>query len=90
MIYKDGKKIRHVYHGDQKISYIYRGSNLVWTEYMNFSASSWEEIARWIEDGTWADNRWKVGMTHSVEFKDGTSGLLRIIGINDGHTTENF
>lgn len=83
-IYYNGNKIRQVYHGSSPIESIYKGSRLVWSKYVDFYTSTWDEIGEMIQDGSWKDNKWNVGLNHRLQFKDGTSGYVRIIGINDG------
>ena len=87
-LYYNGHKIRQVYKGSSSIESIYKGSRLVWSKYVDFYTSTWDEIGEMIQDGSWKDNKWSVGLNHRLQFKDGTLGYVRIIGINDGRQDE--
>lgn len=87
-IFKEQKRITSIQKSDKKIKYLYRGSRLIWQNKLSFSTSSWSEIKRVINDGTWKDQGWNIGDTHSLYLKNGDKMKVRIIGINDGREEE--
>lgn len=87
-IYNDKRRISKIYHNGKELSKIYQGTKIIWSNRLNFQTSSWMDIKSVIDNGTWKQQGWKIGDTHSIKFKDKTNGVLRIIGINDGRETQ--
>lgn len=90
-IFKDNKRITSIYEQGKSISQIHYNNKLIWQKKFSFSSSSWTEIKNKINDGTWSEQGWKLGDTHSLYLKNGQKMKVRIIGINDGHEeADNF
>lgn len=90
-IFKNNERITNIHKNNENISQVYHGTNLVWQKKFSFGTSSWSEIKKMIEDGSWVEQNWDVGNTHSLRLKNGIKMTLRIIGINDGRELkENF
>ena len=87
-IFKNQERVTAIHKADEDISQIYYGTNLVWQKKFSFGTSSWSEIKKMIEDGSWIEQGWKIGDTHSLRLKDKTKMYVRIIGINDGRENE--
>lgn len=83
-IFKGQTRITSIYKSGKKIKTIYFGSNLIWKDKLSFKTSSWSEIKKMIDDGSWKEQGWDVGDTHSLNLKNGNKMQVRIIGINDG------
>lgn len=86
-IFKNQKRIISIQKSDKKIKYLYQGARLVWQDKLSFNTSSWSEIGKMISDGSWIEQGWEVGDTHSIYLKNGNKMKVRIIGINDGRET---
>ena len=83
-IFKNQERITAIHKSNENISQIYYGTRLVWQKKFSFGTSSWSEIKKMIDDGSWIEQGWKIGDTHSLRLKDKTKMYVRIIGINDG------
>ena len=87
-IYNNKRRISKIYYNGKELSKIYQGAKIIWSNRLNFKTSSWADIKSAIDNGTWKQQGWKIGDIHLIKFKDNTSGILRIIGINDGRETQ--
>ena len=83
-IFKNQERITAIHKSNEDISQVYYGTRLVWQKKFSFGTSSWSEIKKMIDDGSWLEQSWKIGDTHSLRLKDKTKMYVRIIGINDG------
>lgn len=87
-IFKNNERITAIHKSNEDISQVYYGKRLVWQKKFSFGTSSWSEIKKMIDDGSWLEQGWELGDTHSLRLKDKTKMYVRIIGINDGREND--
>jgi hypothetical protein len=83
-IFIDNKRVQLIYKGETPVEEIHAKNATIWTPKADFATASWAEIKKWIEKGTWKEQNWDEGNTHSIHMKDGHILTARILAIYDG------
>lgn len=83
-IFVNNKRVQLIYKGETPIEELHAQNATVWTPKADFATASWREIKKWIEKGTWKEQGWTEGDTHSIQMKNGYTLTARIIAIYDG------